>query len=242
MRALEHRVHEAGATRREEFAGGVAYFNEALPAVWDINFLRLDRPCPQPALEADRLQAGLGHRKILVEDPLLAERFGPGMEERGLGRRPLVALARAPGGEIDPHVRELAHDDVRQLRREVLREQLVPPDPGVIEQLVEASALWTTAGGRWLVLFEDDRPAAYCVVYSHEGLAQIEDVAVLEAFRRRGLAGRLLRHALELVAPDHDTAFLTAEADDWVAGFYGRLGFEHVEDRSEYMLITARTT
>ena len=33
MRALEHRVHEAGATRREEFAGGVAYFNDALPAI-----------------------------------------------------------------------------------------------------------------------------------------------------------------------------------------------------------------
>ena len=71
MRALEHRVHEAGATRREEFAGGVAYFNDALPAIWDLNFMRVDRECEQPALEAERLQAGLGHRKVLVEESRL---------------------------------------------------------------------------------------------------------------------------------------------------------------------------
>src|SRR5438876_7586395 len=102
MRALEHHVHDAIAARREEFPGGVAYFNDALPAVWDLNFARLDRPCEAPALECDRLQAGMGHRKLLIDRSTLAARFGRGLRERGFGERRLVALAREPGGSLDP--------------------------------------------------------------------------------------------------------------------------------------------
>src|SRR5438270_511722 len=119
MRALEHAVHEAGALRREEFAGGVAYYNEELPLVWDVNFVRAD----------------------------------------------------------------------------------------------------------------------HLIVYSDGGLAQIEDVGVLRRFRGRGLARRMVEHALEVVAADHDAVFLTAETNDWPADFYRRLGFEHVEDRADFLLI-----
>src|SRR5438874_9681785 len=129
MRALEHHFQDATAARREEFAGGVAYSNPDLPVVWDLNFLRLDRPCPQPALEADRLQAGLGHRKVLVEEDRLIERFGPGLRERGFGETRLVALAREPGGVLDPDARILPFELVGPLRRQVLAEQLMPPDP-----------------------------------------------------------------------------------------------------------------
>src|SRR6476619_5424049 len=98
MRALEHRVHDAMAAEREEFPGGVAYFNRELSSVWDLNFVRLDRPCEAPELEADRLQAGMDHRKVLVEDSALVARFGPGLRERGYAEQGLVALAREPGG------------------------------------------------------------------------------------------------------------------------------------------------
>src|SRR5436189_4182162 len=108
MRALEHHVHDATAAQREEFEGGIAYSNRDLPVVWDLNFLRLDHPCEQPALWADRLQAGLGHRKVLVEEDRLIARFGPGLRERGFGERVLIALARTTGeGALDPAVREL---------------------------------------------------------------------------------------------------------------------------------------
>jgi ribosomal protein S18 acetylase RimI-like enzyme len=239
MRALEHHFQDATAARREEFAGGVAYSNPALPAVWDLNFLRLDRPCPQPALEADRLQAGLGHRKVMIEEPRLVARFGPGLCERGFGETELIALAREPGGVLDPSVRELPFEDVRPLRRLVSSEQLTPGDPAVIGQLQEAAALAARAGARWLVVFDGDQPVGHCVVYSHDGLAQIEDVAVLEAFRGRGLSRRLLEHALEVVAPDHDMSFIVAEGGDWPVGFYERLAFERVEVRAQYLLILA---
>lgn len=236
MRALEHAVHEAGASRREEFPGGVAYFNDELPAVWDVNFLRLDGPCPDPAAEADRLQGAFAHRKVLIEDPELAARFRPALRRRGFGERALLALARPPGGRVDADVRELPYDDVRELRRQILSEQLVPYDPAVVEQLIEAGAHFARAGGRWLALSDAGRLAGHCVLYSREGLAQIEDVAVLAADRGRGLSRRLIEHALELVAADHDAVFIQAERDEWPAAFYRRLGFEPVEERADFLL------
>src|SRR5436309_10045787 len=154
MRALEHRVHDDMAARREEFPGGVAYFNDELRSVWDLNFVRLDRACPSPALEADRLQAGLGHRKVVVEEPRLVARFGPGLRERGYGEIELVALARTPGGALDPDVRAMPGPQIEELLRQVTTEQLVPRDPAVVEQLVHKSLLMEErAGGRWLALF-----------------------------------------------------------------------------------------
>src|SRR4051794_8527 len=120
MRALEHGVHDATTERREEFEGGVAYFHSDLGSVWDLNFVRLDRACESPALEADRLQAGFGHRKVLVEDPALVARFGRNLRERGYAEQPLVALARAPGGgKLDAEVREVAGAEIEDLLRQV---------------------------------------------------------------------------------------------------------------------------
>jgi ribosomal protein S18 acetylase RimI-like enzyme len=89
------------------------------------------------------------------------------------------------------------------------------------------------------VIFEGDEPAGHLVVFSHEGLAQIVNVAVLRRFQGHGLATRLIQHALALIAGDHDMVFVVAEADDWPKDFYARLGFEHVEDRADFLLIKA---
>jgi ribosomal protein S18 acetylase RimI-like enzyme len=247
MRALEHHVHDATAAQREEFEGGVAYSNDELPAVWDLNFVRLDKPCAQPALWADRLQAALGHRRVLVEDPHLVARFGPGLRERGYGETELVALSRTlelGDGALDPDVRELRFEDMSSLRAQVVREQLsggTGSAAEIVAQVVAASALAERAGGRWLALFDGEVPVSHCILYSHAGLAQVEDVATLESHRRRGYARRLIEHALALLARDHDSVFLTAEAADWPLGFYERLGFLPVERRASYLLIVAET-
>src|SRR5206468_6735781 len=110
------------------------------------NFVRLDRPCEAPALECDRLQAGMGHRKLLIDRSALAARFGRGLRERGFGERRLVALAREPGGSLDPDVRTVACAEIADLRRQVTRERLMAPDPEVVEQLVAAGELNERAG------------------------------------------------------------------------------------------------
>jgi ribosomal protein S18 acetylase RimI-like enzyme len=240
MRALEHSVHDAGALRREDFPGGVAYYNEELPLVWDVNFVRVDRPAVDLVGAIERLQAGQGHHKVLIEDPELLEAHGPELVGRGFGRRGLVAMAREPGGRLDPEVREVSYEDVKPFRFEVHMEQLSPPRAEVADQVGRVhDRTHALTGERWLVIHSEGRPAGHLIVYSKDGVAQIEDVGVLKRFRGRGLARRLIEHALAMVATDHDTVFIVAETDDWPGDFYRRLGFERVEDRADFLLIRA---
>jgi ribosomal protein S18 acetylase RimI-like enzyme len=240
MRALEHRVHEAGSLRQQVFPAGVAYYNDELPLVWDVNFVRVDRPAVALVSAVEELQAGQGHHKVLIEDPAVVEAHSPELIGRGFARRDLVALARAPGGRLDPDVREVPYEEVKPFRFEVHMEQLRPPRAEVAEQVGRVhDRTYPVTGERWLVIHVDDEPAGHLIVYSHDGLAQIEDVGVLNRFRGHGLARRLIEHALELVAPDHDTVFITAETHDWPQAFYKRLGFEYVEDRADFLLIKA---
>src|SRR3954469_12718143 len=242
MRALEHGVHSAGALHEEVFPGGVAYYNDELPLVWDVNFVRVDRPAVDLVGSIERLQADQGHFKVLIEDPAVLEAQSSELIGRGFARRDLVALAREPGGRLDPDVRELPYEQVKPFRFDVHMEQLTPPRPEVADQggrVHDRPHQLTEV--RWLVIQVNGEPAGHLIVYSQDGLAQIEDVGVLERFRGRGLARRLIEHALELVAPDHDTVFITAETDDWPQQFYRRLGFEHVEDRADFLLVKAGT-
>jgi len=240
MRALEHAVHDAGALRRRVFAGGVAYYNDELPLVWDVNFVRVDNEAVDLVGAVEALQTGQGHRKVLIEDPALVEAHAQELVGRGYGRRDLVALAREPGGQLDPAVREVPYRDVKPFRFEVHMEQLSPPRTEVADQVGRVhDRTYKLTGERWLVIYEGDQPAGHLIVYSRDGLAQIEDVGVLSRFRGHGLARRLIDHALELVAPDNDTVFICAETNDWPHDFYRRLGFEHVEDRADFLLIKA---
>jgi ribosomal protein S18 acetylase RimI-like enzyme len=240
MRILEHQVHEAGSLRRQQFASGVAYYNDELPLVWDVNFIRVDRPAVDLVRTVEQLQADQGHYKLLIEDPAVLELHSAELIGRGFARRDLVALAREPGGRLDPDVRELPYEEVKPFRFQVHMEQLVPPREDVADQVGRVhDRTHSLTGERWLVIEADDEPAGHLIVYSNDGLAQIEDVGVLKRFRGRGLARRLIEHALELVAVDHDTVFITAETNDWPHQFYRRLGFEHVEDRADFLLIKA---
>ncbi|HYZ28109.1 MAG TPA: GNAT family N-acetyltransferase [Thermoleophilaceae bacterium] len=243
MRRLEHRVHDAGALRRVEFPGGVAYYNHELPLVWDVNFVRVDRPAVGLVGDVERLQARQGHYKVLIEDPAVLAAHSPELIGRGFARRDLVALAREPGGRLHPDVREVPYEDVKPLRFAVHMEQLSPPRADVAHQVGRVhDRTHGLTGERWFVVFADGEPAGHLIAYSDAGLAQIEDVGVLKRFRGRGLARRLLEHALEVVATDHDTVFITAETDDWPQTFYRRLGFEHVEDRADFLLLRTKST
>src|SRR3954454_1805664 len=243
MRNLEHQVHEAGSLRQQDFPAGVAYYNDQLPLVWDVNFVRVDRPAVDLVGTIEELQAGQGHHKVLIEDPAVLEAHSPELIGRGFSRRDLVALAREPGGQLDPDVREIPYEEVKPFRFEVHMEQLSPPREDVADQVGRVhDRTHKVTGERWLVIHVDGEPAGHLILYSDGGLAQIEDVGVLNRFRGLGLARRVIEHALELVAADHDTVFITAETNAWPQRFYRRLGFEHVEDRADFLLIKANTT
>ena len=84
------------------------------------------------------------------------------------------------------------------------------------------------------VNFCDRGPGApgYCELRLRDGVAQIEDVEVLERFRGRGLGRAIVQHALDEGRASADVVFLEALADDWPRELYARLGFVAV-DRSD---------
>ena len=60
-------------------------------------------------------------------------------------------------------------------------------------------------------------------------MRQVENVATLPEYRKRGLARALvLRAAAESQAAGNDLTFLVADADDWPQHMYEKLGFEAV--------------
>jgi ribosomal protein S18 acetylase RimI-like enzyme len=208
--------------------------------VWDVNFVRVDRPAVDLVSAIEELQASQGHYKVLIEDPAVLEAHSPELIGRGFSRRDLVALTRDPGGRLDPDVREVPYENVKPFRFEVHMEQLSPPREDVADQVGRVhDRTWPLTGERWFVIYVDDQPAGHLIVYSHDGLAQIEDVGVLNRFRGTGLARRMIGHALEVAAADHDTVFIVAETNDWPHDFYKRLGFTHVEDRADFLLVRA---
>ncbi len=70
---------------------------------------------------------------------------------------------------------------------------------------------------------------ALCSLYAIGGVAQVEEVSTLRARRGEGLAGAVVRAA---VAAALDTApvlvFIEADEDDWMKGWYERIGFAQV--------------
>ena len=74
---------------------------------------------------------------------------------------------------------------------------------------------------------------AYCALFASDGVAQIEEVMTLDRAQGNGYAGAVMAAA---VAAGRDAAllFLTADADDWVPGWYRRLGFEEIGRRFDF--------
>ena len=75
----------------------------------------------------------------------------------------------------------------------------------------------------------DGVDASHATVYSDGRIAQVEDVATLEAYRNRGLARAVVSAAIDaaLQAP-HELVFIVAADDDWPKQLYARLGFEPI--------------
>lgn len=69
---------------------------------------------------------------------------------------------------------------------------------------------------------EDGRPVAYLRLLEEPGATRIGRVVTAPGGRGRGLAGRLLRHVLEHVAPDRP---LVMDAQAHLAGWYRHFGF-----------------
>jgi ribosomal protein S18 acetylase RimI-like enzyme len=233
---MQRWVEEATATRVEPWRFGSAVFTDDFPARYDSNFLRVEKPVGtatpgELAAEADRLQAHLSHREVIVEDVDAGARLAAGFRELGylVERLAYMALRTEPSDAPALPVREVSPQLLRPtlLAVNLAMDGMAPADAEMLADFRPVSA--ERAGARYFAVELDGVLASYCELYLHEGAAQVEDVNTLEAFRNRGAGRAVVRAAIaEARAAGADLIWLLADADDWPQHLYAKLGFERV--------------
>src|SRR2546423_937966 len=142
---FQRELDRALATRVEEASWGTAIFRDDLPRVTDLNVVVVERlnglDGRQLMAEADRLQVGLPHRAIRIDDPDAAAALGPSFAAAGwlLSRTALMLLRRTPDRPIDTSaVTEVDLDLIPIAREAAIRH--VHRDPDVAAGALEGGA------------------------------------------------------------------------------------------------------
>jgi ribosomal protein S18 acetylase RimI-like enzyme len=235
-RAFLDGVSDRLAARLEPFPHGVALLDDARPQVWDLNWLRVERPgaASELAAEAEAVHAAAGHahRKLLVWEEELGEELRPGFEALGweCEAHVLMVERRAPDRAADTSaVREVSEEELRPAREHSLRgEAWASAAPDAVAQLLEMQLLHDRAvETRRFAAFVDGEIGSFCDLYSDGGVAQVESVVTLPEYRNRGLARAVVTAAArEARAAGADLVFLVAVEEDWPRLLYAKLGFD----------------
>jgi RimJ/RimL family protein N-acetyltransferase len=231
-------VQRAAANRTIDLPTGTAIVTDSVPDVYDANYLSVETAAADAGDLAADAETGLEtshHRRVIVEDgsPGLAEDFA----QLGFDRVTHLVLAHtsAPDRRVDASaVRPIDLDDLIALRTEAtLREPW--GDADLAAQLNAAKRLVAAAvPTRFFAAEVDGAIAGWCELREQDGVAQIEDVEVLEEFRGRGLGRAIVQDALDEGLRSGDLVYLEALADDWPRELYAKLGFTVVGRRDVY--------
>ncbi len=221
--AFRRWTEDVTSNRIEPWRFGTALYRDDYPDRWDSNFLRVERPvgdatASELAAEADRTLEGA--------------RVATGLVELGYAADRLVYLALRRPPDREPPPLQVEEADFATVRPFIVRTNLVahggnPPETAEIladfrEVLIER------VGARFFATRIDGHIVGCCELYVGEGVAQIESVDTLEAYRNRGVARAFLAAAITAARDAADLVFLIADAADWPQGLYGKLGFDPV--------------
>ena len=233
---FERGCYARAAAQSAPHALGLAVRDRAVPRAHVANMLWVTAAtvtAPELLEAVEETQGGLGHRKVQVDDDELGAVLVAPMRAAGyLAEHHIVMVRRRPPDRAPRHgsaaeVDALAHAAVDAA---VTREYPHGKDEEVVEQLTRArSAIHRAAPGgtRFFVGTADGVPAASATLLTGDGVAQLEDVATLQAHRGRGLGRAVCSLALGAAA-ETALVFLVADADDWPRTLYAKLGFDRV--------------
>ena len=239
--AFEELIRDRCAERVVETRFGPALFNDTHSTIWNLNVVRAERPgeasAEDIAEEVERVQAGLGHRRVIL--PPRATVLESGFRElRWQPDHFLFMVYRGDGEPADTAgVEEVDPERLRPLRAEIIREWQRDADEKTVSELIAADMLmWKAANSRIFGIVEDGEVVSSAQLYSDGSTAQVEEVATLPAYRGRGHAKALVTRAVEeAIADNHEFIFLVADGDDWPKKLYTRLGFEEVGSRFAFL-------
>lgn len=217
---------------------GAGYLVDSYRDVYDANFLAVDAPAVGAAAlaaEADDALVDHHHRRVVVHDgpPGLAGEFAAlGYD---LSTHLVLEHRREPDRRVDTgEIREVALAELAEARTAATLDEPWG-DADIAEQLEGVKALVAAAiPTRFFAAYVDGEVAGWCELYSADGVAQIENVEVLAAFRGRGLGRTIVQRALDEARTSAELVFLDALADDWPRELYGKLGFVTVDRLDVY--------
>ena len=231
-------LQRAAADRTIDLPSGTAIVTDSTPDVYDANYLSVESPAlgaGDLAADAETALDASHHCRVVVEDgaPGLADDFA----QLGFDRVTHLVLAHTtrPDKRVNASaVREVELEPLLALRTEAaLREPW--GDADLAAQLNDAKRRVAAAvPTRFFAAVVDRAIAGWCELRRRHGVAQIEDVEVLEEFRGRGLGRAIVQHALDEGLRAGDLVYLEALADDWPRELYAKLGFTVVGRRDVY--------
>lgn len=240
---LRH-VAAARAGQQVSVPGGVGLLHRDFPAAHDHNRLLLWSPVDAGAAAASAESvlggAGLSHRLIDVHGEGLADSLDNGLRGRGYERsNELIMAYRGAGPPAVPRASVAELDLTERTAAASADWRTEHPEWGerVTTQLGERIRTVLAAAEATFLAVRDDRGnvVSRADLYLRAGVAQIEDVNTLPAARGRGYAFALVEAARTRARnAGADPIFLVADADDWPADWYRRLGFTEIGRSASY--------
>jgi GNAT superfamily N-acetyltransferase len=226
--------HAAVCGRLEPWEHGTAVFADDIPGFWTYNSVRVEGPDAGLGADglvaaADRLQAGLAHRHVEVEDATAGARARPGLEALGwIAERNVWMSLDGPPRPVPPavEVTELPFAHTRPLREAWFTQWM-----GDAEHTRRFMALEERVGARRgtraLAAWGPAGELAGFVSFSAAGdSAEVEQAYVVPERRGSGIGGALVAAAAATAGAR--TTFIVADDEGDPKRLYARLGFAPV--------------
>jgi GNAT superfamily N-acetyltransferase len=181
--------------------------------------------------EADRLQAGLPHRAVRIDEPEVAARLAPDFAAVGwlVSRTSLMVLRRQPDRLIDlGPVREVSLDRVEDARQRAFRR--IHRDLDVAAEALEVGALQCEiARVRAFAAIVGNEVAAYCLLRVGDGGAKLVEVEALARSQGHGVGRATIWAAASAARGERvNPIFVECADEEWAKSLYRRLGFDEV--------------
>ncbi|CAN5917469.1 hypothetical protein BH23ACT10_BH23ACT10_28410 [soil metagenome] len=235
----QHRARLAMVTQRLDLPFAICVITDDLPAVFDLNVMSITAAVPPHLLlrsmEKVADTAGWDHRRIEIDDPSLAVPLREPLLAASYTEERLVTMVLRDPAQPDTLAAEQADEpsaavvDIDahvDLTRAVVAEQPWATGGSLVDQFVERERRLARAAGARVVVAPPASPVSRCLLLSYDGMFEIDAVDTLEAHRRQGLSGAVVRRAIaEAAQRDAGDIVLVADADDWPISWYARLGF-----------------
>lgn len=232
----QRRVEATGADEAGEWRGGAWIRTRSLPLVYDANHVIVlehgfGLSMTEVAAAADAIQVGLPNRIVeFVTCPESAD-LAAGFAAAGWLEDPLGVMVRhrEPDHRVDTAVVRAVDDGAMEpARTESLNDEEWAGGDAVAQVREKQERIAGAVPTTHLAVIEDGRVVAYCDLFElDDGVAQIESVATLPEYRRRGYARAVVTRALEL-SVERRLVFLTMDPNDWPMQLYARLGFDDI--------------